>query len=184
MFKSLIRLVGVAFACALVLPAAASAIGITSKAGVLAPAGTVVATTSVDTVITSTIGNTACGALVLDTKLVTNSAAKVHAESAGAGAAAGCFYKGVNAVTVTNPRLETLLSTTGGKGTAALTLIVDLPMPLTCTYSGSAIPYTYTAGSDEIHIEGPVSTLPVACGKASIAGDFTLEIGSTPVIID
>jgi hypothetical protein len=172
---------------AFAIPAMASAGTVTSSAGVLAPVGTVITGTSSNTETTNTkFGTLKCANVTVKGKLTENSGGKVAAKTEGVGSTKECKV-GTKELTITDPTLLSLSSTAAGSGTVGLTFEATVPAIGTCHFAGTAVPFTYTAGSDSIHVAGKLTATPAACGTgtgAEIHGDFTLEIGSTGVILD
>ncbi len=146
------------------------------------PTGTVIKGTAVTTgtigtpKLTSTIlGTIECNSLSITGKLVTNSGGTVTDTSGGAFTSANCTNKG-NPVTVTKIEVTDLLSTVSGKATASFTSIIDVA-GLTCTFTGTSIPGTYTVGGNILTFNkaGTVDGSPAGCGNATLDAEFTLE---------
>lgn len=72
-----------------------------------------------------------------------------------------------------------------GTGTASFTLKEDIAS-LTCTYTGTAVPFTYAVGGSSITIsEGSLVASPPACGGEKISGTFALaKSGGGAVALD
>ena len=58
------------------------------------------------------------------------------------------------------------------------------PEPLECTFTGKAVPFTYSAGADTIVFDQATGVTSTKCGTAKLDGTFTIEIGSTAVSLD
>ena len=172
---------------AFAVPAMASAApSVTSKAGTLAPVGTIITGTSTNTELSTNLGTLKCEKLIVKGKITENSGSSVKVTKEGEGTTSGCKV-GTEALTWTDLTLLNITSTVDKSGTVGLHFVMDLPGDVTCTYEGAAVPFTYTSGSDTITISGNLKPTPAACGaeaKTKFTGSYTLTIGSTPVILD
>jgi hypothetical protein len=188
MVKKLTLLAAAIAVVAFAIPAAASAApSVTSSAGVLAPVGTVITGTSSNTKTQTELGLLTCTNVTVTGKITKNSGTSVEAVSNGKeGTTKGCEVEG-SALTITDPTLINLTSTVDTKGSVTLTFIADL-LGISCHFSGT-VPFTYKDPTDTINVASTSSPAltgsPAICGNASsFKGDFTLTIGTTPVILD
>jgi hypothetical protein len=159
--------------------ATAGAASITSSSGVLAPVLSVLTATSSNTQVTSTkIGTVKCANVSLQARIAENSGLGFQAFSSGEGTTKECN------VIVSDPTLLSVISNTSGQGQISLIIkMVLLGTP--CQFSSTSLPFTYAVGSSSIHIGGFLVASPSSCGAhALISGDFKLEIGGAPVILD
>jgi hypothetical protein len=188
MIKKLSLLLAAAAMLALAVPAIASAHKVTSKAGVLAPVGTVLTLTGSDvTFLSNTLGTTTCKSVTLTVKLTTNDGTNVTGSgTTKAPATKECAIQGAP-VTVTEVNI-TLLKAEGTETwmNFVWTEDIDLKEAVECTYTGTKVPFTYTTGSDSIVFTkaGPIVGSPALCGNSTLTATFTLEIEKTPVILD
>ncbi len=173
---------------AFAIPALANAApSVTSSKGVLAKASTetknasTITGTSTNVVTKSSLGELKCEKVTVTAWLTKNTGTEVHAttDSGSQNKAVGCTAGGTP-VEITDPTIVTLQANLAGSGTQTVSLTFTLPA-VGCTFTGT-VSFTYVPSSAVIHIAGSLTS--TACGAATIAGDFTLEIGSTPVILD
>lgn len=132
------------------------------------------------TITSPTLGPIECKEQTINAELVTNSGGTVTLKSSGGFTASSCTDKG-NPVTITSFTLNDLVSTVSGKGTMSFTTVVDVA-GLTCTYTGTSIPYTYTLESSEITFSkaGTVDGSPAGCGNATLDATWTYEVSPAP----
>jgi hypothetical protein len=111
----------------------------------------------------------------------TGNEVEVTGEVGASNSATNCHLPGTPPlpITVTGPALTTLKATSTSK-----TVSLDFTLSeLGCTFSGT-VPFTYAPGGSSIHVGGTLATSN-PCGKTgTVAGDFTVAIGGTHVIID
>lgn len=181
MAKKLSLLMGALVVLAFAIPAAANAApGITKSGGTLASVGQEFNLTGNDFTLTSaTVGPVTCKTLDLKGKISKNNGVEFEATGVSAFTASGCAF------TVTNFELTQIKSTSSGKLTMNFVATIDID-PLECTYTGTNIAGSYTPGSDTIVFSSSsgVTSTPIGCGTAKVDGEFTMEIGSTAVILD
>ena len=188
MIKKLSLLLAAAAVLAFALPAMASAHKVTSKPGVLAPVGTTITLTGTDvTFASSLLGATTCKSLTLTMKLTTNDGTNVTASGATKAPASEDCTNGTKIGNVTEVNI-TSFKAEGMDTWVNFVWTEDFegPNPIECTYTGTKVPFTYTAGTDSIEFNkasGIVGS-PKACGTSTLSGTFTLEIEKTPVILD
>jgi hypothetical protein len=188
MVKRITLLLAVVAALACAVPALASASSVTSSAGSLAPVGTqLTAKASGFTLKSSLFGPLTCSTLNLNVALTKNDGSSFEASGANKPPVqSGCGF-GSNPVTITSFNVTNLSSTTSGSGTASFSIVEDIAS-LTCTFSGTAVPFTYTAGGSSISFSegGPLTSSPGSCGTEKISGTFALERSATgtAVILD
>jgi hypothetical protein len=173
---------------ALAVPAMAGAHKVTSKAGVLAPVGTVLTLTGNDiTFFSSLLGTTTCQTVTLHLYLTVNDGTNVTGSGVTkAPATSGCT-NGTKPVTVTEVNIAQFKAEgTGTSMSFVWTEDIGSPETIECTFTGTSVPFTYTAGSDSIVFTkaGPIVGSPKGCGNSTLSGTFTLEIEKTPVILD
>ena len=160
---------------ALAIPAMASASSLTMPEKTLVPVGTAIQGTSTDVVTTTSLGNLKCEKVTVNGKVTKNNGTEVEGTANGASTSSNCFFK-TNPIAIKNITLNNIKSTTIGSGTASLSFEAEVkPGELNCKYSGSAVPFTYTSGTDSLLLSGGLTASPAACGTASIKGNFTLE---------
>lgn len=187
--KKLSLLLAAVAVFATAVPAIASAAPtVTKQAGVSAPVGSLLTATNVGPVkITSSLlGTIECETLdIREIKLTLNAGGLVNAESNGAFSTADCT-SGTKDVTVTTVKLEKTSSSVAGKGTTNFTISLDVVGGLSCTYTGTNVPFTYVVAGNHMTFNkaGPVDGAPAGCGSATFDATYTLEIGSTDVILD
>ncbi len=154
----------------------------TSSAGTSTPTGTVIKLTALTggTIgtpkFTSTIlGTLECTSLSITGKLTTNSGGTVTSTSGGLFTSSNCTNKG-NPTTLTKWEVTDLVSTVSGKGTMSYTSTVDVA-GLTCVYTGTSIPFTYSVGGSVITFNkaATVDGSPAGCGNATLDAEFTVE---------
>lgn len=155
----------------LAVPAFASASTGLTESGVLVPVGSIVRGTNVaQFTVTSSIGDWTCNSVSFNARVTKNNETEgVAGSGEGEGTPSTCSFKG-NAIKVTNFRFVSLSSTSAqpGKGTISLSFEADLPV-LTCKYSATSAPFTYTSGTDVIQIDkASLSVSPAACGSAKL----------------
>lgn len=171
---------------AVAIPAMASAGSVTSKAGTFAPVGTVLTGVSTNAVTTTTIGNLTCKEVKVTGKITKNSEAEgVAGTGTGEGTSSTCFIGGSTPITVEDITLTSIQSLKGETPNGKAGFVFKAKLPgLTCTYTASAAPFSYVTNSDKITFtKAPLTASPSACGSATLDADFTLTIGSTPIII-
>lgn len=175
MAKKLSLLLAAVAVVALTVPAFASALELTIG-GAKAKPGDAINGVSTNTITKTSIGNLTCATVEVFGEVTKNEATLVEGKGLEGVPAetTTCFYKGTTPITIDDPTLLNLKTTELGKGTASLTFEATLP-ELTCHYSGTAVPFTYAATSDVIHLKGSLKSNPVGCGTATIEGTFTLE---------
>jgi hypothetical protein len=168
-------------------PAMASAGTITAKAGTLATVGSSLSGTSLNMHITSSIGDIVCKDAPFVNSIEKNTAlVGFETKQNASSEPTECFFKGTIATQPTSFNIEKLVSTASetGKGTASLSMSFDLPS-LLCTYTATAVPFTYVVKSNQITFtKGALKASPAGCGTATLDADFTFTIGGTAVILD
>jgi hypothetical protein len=167
-------------------PALANASSITSSAGKLTPVGTAITATGSDFTQTSNLlGSITCEKLNVKFTLTKNSGSAFEGSGTSEKPAQSGCRNGEKTLIYTSFDITNIASTTSGSGTLSFTAVEDIGT-ITCTVTGTAIPFTYTPGTSAIKFAsaGPVTSKPAACGTEKIDASFALEIGSTPVILD
>lgn len=181
MFKKLSLLLGLVSVAAFAVPSVASAVGVTQSAGVLAKPGTAITETSTNVKVTSSkLGTVTCEKVTAGAVLVENNAESVEAEGKGEGTAANCINNG-KAIKITDFTYKRLRI--GPFKLTSLTFKIDF-FGIECHYEEVSLAVKYTAGTSSTNVSGPLNATPAACGTTKIEGDWTMEIGSTPVILD
>lgn len=178
MARKLSLLMAAVAVLALAIPALARAASTTTDAfGHSLPVGSIERWTNIGPKkITSTIlGTIECETLTANTELKTNSGGTVTSTSGGEFTAANCINKG-NPVTVTSFNVTDTLSTVSGKISESFSSVIDVA-GLTCTFTGTSIPGTYSVGGSEITFSkaGTVDGSPAGCGNATLDATTTLE---------
>lgn len=168
-----------AFAIPALASASPTATGVDGKS---LPVGTEITATAITTGVhgtpklTSTIlGTIECATLDITGTLTVNSGGTVTGNSGGAFTSTTCTNKG-NPVSVTSIVVNDLVTTVSGKATVHFTSVIDVA-GLTCTFTGTNIPGTYTLGTDILTFNkaATVDGSPAGCGNATFDGEFTLE---------
>jgi hypothetical protein len=173
---------------ALVAPAAAGAALMTSSPGTPMPTGTVFFSTGKNITITSSLlGSITCAKLTYHQGLTKNETSTVEAEGAveKMPEQESCANTG-HLVTVTSIWLTKFVAGSGGN-TITFNATVDIkgPPEIECTFTGTKVPFTYTSGSDTITFtEAGGITSTGGCGTAKLDGSFTMEVKSTPALLD
>lgn len=168
----------------LAVPAIAKAGTFTSKPGILTPLGTKFIATSTNFVLTTPLGNTTCAHVELTAEVTKNTGGTVEGIGVGTGVTKTCLLVS-KVVVITDLTLRNFKSTSAGKGTVSITFEEDKPGGLVCHYEGTAVPFTYTSGSDSINFaKAALTATPVPCGPAALDADFTLTIAGSPLIFD
>lgn len=162
-------------ALALGLPALASGAALTESAGKLLAVGSIFTATSTNAVAESeTFGTLKCEEEAIASKLTVNNGSTVEAVSGGAGSSKGCTVGG-KAAQKTNPKFNSLKTTTPGNGTLWMTFEIDWPQTsFPCHYEGSGVSFTYTSGTNVIHASGSLSSASIFCGWVSAKGTYAL----------
>jgi hypothetical protein len=174
-------------AVAVVLPAVASAGTIYVKKAptleILLPVGSPLTGTSLKTTIKTAFSTLTCKALSVENKLTQNKVA----ESGGFFEAQSleptstkCETSSGSLLGVDEIKATSLRSSVAGSGTMELEFGIPLEGIWTCHYKAVALPFTYSVGSDELSFSGALTSSPVACGAASIAGGFSVSSKTWP----
>jgi len=131
------------------------------------------------------LGAITCEKLNLFGPLKKNNGAEFEIEGNGAFAAANCA-NGAKAVNITKVQLNSLKSAGGGGVVANLSITLDIAGGLECTFSGNAVAGGYALGTDtiEFFLANGFNGAPAACGVGKLDGEFTVEIGAVPVVLD
>jgi hypothetical protein len=172
---------------AFALPASADAHAVTSKAGTLAPKGTLITATGIDPTWNSAIlGPITCKSLTLTTEITENNGTNVTASGPNANPPTQDCTNGTHLIVTTKFDI-TRFAAEGTETNMSFVATVDfetLP-PIECTFTGTKLPFTYTAGGNSIVFTkaGPITSTG-GCGTATLNATFAIEIGSTPVILD
>jgi hypothetical protein len=179
-----------ALAATVVLAATASSAAYASSAttsGVPTPVGTQFTTTGGDLAMKSNLlGTITCSTLTLKGEITKNSAGTVEAAGANTSPTQTGCKNGEKAVSITRFDITKLLTTTSGSGTWSFKMVTDVGS-LTCTYTGSNVPFSYTPGASSIQFSeaSGVTGSPASCGSTKISTSFSLESGtSTPLVLD
>jgi hypothetical protein len=186
MAKRLILLIAIIAATAAMLPITASASSITSSAGKFAPVGAVLTATNSDFVLTSSVlGTITCSKVDFKWTLTKNDGETVE----GSGSNKEPVQEGCNigpaTFKITTLQISKLVAApTGGSMSFVLTTDYEGASKFDCTLTGTNVPFTYTAGSDTITFTSATGVNGGPCGTYKLDASFTIEIGSTPVILD
>jgi hypothetical protein len=122
----------------------------------------------------------------VDRKLTVNDGTNVTAEGTSVNPPSEDCTNGENKVNVTS----VVISTLKAEGTETwvsfvATVDIEAPKPIECTFTGTKVPFTYTVGGDTLTFtKAGTVTGSSGCGSAPLDGTFTIEIESTPVILD
>lgn len=167
---------------AFAVPAFASAAPEVTVGGARAPLGTEINGTSNNTITKTSIGNLTCATVEISGEITANTGSTVAGVASGPASTATCFYKGTTPITIDDPTLLSLHSGTAGSGTVGLTFEATLPS-LTCHYSGTAVPFTYSSGGNSLNLKGALKASPAGCGTATIEGTYTVTSPSGAVVL-
>lgn len=164
-----------------VAASANAATEITQPAGVTAKVGTQFTATATDFVLTSSVLEITCANLNFKGTLTTNDGSEF------AGVSDNNFTTNVctglhDLVSVTKFEVQNLTSKETGSVVMSFVTTMDLGT-LTCTFTGTNVSGNYTSGSDKITFSAAPG-IKGSCGTATLDASFTIEIGSTPVILD
>lgn len=189
MAKKLSLLLAAVAVLAFAIPSMASAAGLTSKAGTLAPVGTEITGTGTSINLkSSTLGNIICKSIILKGKITENNGTSFAGSGVAETPKTEECLNGAKVVNVTSVSLTNLHSTTAAHGVVSFTATVDVGAELECTFTGKEIKGKYTVGGSALEFTEAESTgitsSPPACGTAKLIGNFPLEIGATAVILD
>lgn len=170
---------------AFAIPAFASASEATLPEGTRAPVGTAITGTGNDIILQSNLlGTITCEKLNLNGKITKNDGTTIEGSGENSSPTqAGC-KNGTKEVKVTSVNLESLKSSVSGSGTVSFSSVVDVGT-LTCTFTGTNVAGSYTPGTDTLSFSSATGVVgsPAACGTAKLSGSFTLESGTTPLIL-
>jgi hypothetical protein len=188
MAKKLSLLVLALAVTAIALPVAANAAKVTSSAGKLTPVGTTLNATGSDPIFTSSLlGAITCETLNLRVVLTKNDGTTFEGSSSvEQPAASGCKF-GASTIRITSIQITKLVAgPTGGSMSFVMTTDFEGVSSFECTFTGTNVPFTYTAGSDTIVFSsaGGIAGSPAGCATTKLDGAFTLEVGAAPVILD
>jgi hypothetical protein len=174
----------VVLAC--ITSSAASASSATSPAGTLTPVGTRFTTTGSDLIMQSSLlGTITCSILNLNGEITKNSGGVVEGSGANSSPTQSGCKNGEKAVTITSFEISKFFTSTAGSGTWTFKMVTDISS-LSCTYTGTSVPFTYTTGTNVMNFSSAsgVTGSPASCGTTKISGTFALEAGSTKSILD
>jgi hypothetical protein len=163
-------------------PAASAAAQLTNGSGSVLPVGTKITGRSTNTFVFTSIGTLECEEMVVPWEVTHNSGGTVEGVGTGAGETFNCFSEG-EAIQITDLTLFSLRMIGPSSGSKGVTFEAHLPVIGTCHYFALAIPMTYTHGGSVLHFQGPLLTIPSACGTAEIEGDTTLSGTSGFIVI-
>lgn len=181
MFKKLSLLLALVSLAACAVPSVASAFGVTSKSGVLAPVGAATTETSTNfTLVSSILGEISCQEVAVTAELRENKVTSVEADGILPGTAVNCENNGA-AVQVTDFTYQKLLL--GKTNLTSLTFKLDV-RGLVCHYEAAGLTVKYTAGTSVTEVSGALKVAPAACGTTKLEADWTMKISGTPVILD
>jgi hypothetical protein len=183
MAKKLSLLLAAFAVVAFAAPAFASAAPEVTINGLRAPVGTAITGTSTNFVIGTSIGNVRCAIVEFSAETTINNGSTVGVVGTSPFSTTKCSFKGGTPITIDDATLLSLHSSEAGKGTLGPTAEATLP-ELTCHYSGSAVPFTYTSGGNTLSITGSLKASPAACGAAVASGAFTITSPGGPVVLD
>jgi hypothetical protein len=197
MFKRFSVLLAATAVLAAAVPAMASASSLTAPAGSLVGVPNTITATGSDVIITSNLlGAITCEVLNVKASLSKNNGSTWIAAGVSELPGQNNCKNGANPdkVEITAMQVTELTSTTAGTGTMSFTTSLDIDKPsgsISCTYTGTKVPFTYTSG--EMGANKGVITFtnaagitgaPTSCGTAKLDGKFTLEVGATVLILD
>lgn len=183
MAKKFSLMMAAAAVIALTIPAFASAVEVTLPAGTRAPVGTSITGTGNDIILQSNLlGSITCENLNLNGEITKNDGTTVEGSGANTSPTqAGC-KNGTKEVKITTFNITNVKSTVAGSGTATFTSIWDTGT-LSCTLTGTKVPYTYAVGSNVITFSSAsgITGSPAACGTGKLSGSFALEQTGTEI---
>ena len=183
-----LTMLGMAIAAlaALAIPAMASAAPVvTDPEGVILGTPANLKGVSNNAVTTNTpLGTLECGTVEITAKLTENTGSKVKAEGTG-GTTAVCETSEEEALTVTNPTLVSLTSTTAGSGSVSMSYTADVGS-FECPYSANNGTFTYANDTDIIHVHAILTTPFVPCrpvsGSITFEGTFTITTSNGAIV--
>ncbi len=184
MAKKLSLLIAAVAVWAIAVPAMASAAPTATAGGTVVKVGETITATGSDVILTAaTVGNITCQQINLGAQLTKNNDTEgVAMKSINQFTYNNCTNKN-GAVTITTIELTNLVANVSGSVSAFFVSKIDLGTKLTCTFTGTSVPGGYTAGTDTVTFTGATGVNGGACGTATLDGSFTLELGTTPVLI-
>jgi hypothetical protein len=191
MVKRLTLLMAAVAALACAIPALANASSVTSSPGTLTPVGTPIALTGTDiTTQSPTLGNITCQTLTPIIELTKNAGGIFEGFGGNATPAQSGCINGTKTVKVTTFRITNLVSTSSGTGSMSYISEQDIAGVLTCTFTGTSVPFSYTVGANVIKFSaaaGIVGSPSATCGStAKLTGEFRLDLSLSgkAVILD
>lgn len=166
---------------AIAVPALASASKATLPAGTLAPIGTQITGTGTSIIFQSNLlGPISCEKLNLNGSITVNNGTTVEGSGSNTNPTqAGC-KNGTREVKITSVELTSVKSTVAGSGTASFIIHWDTGT-LTCTFTGTSVPYTYALGGNVLSFSSAsgITGSPASCGTMKLSGSFALEQAGT-----
>jgi hypothetical protein len=186
MAKKLSFMLAAVAVLAFAIPSMASATVATLPAGTVAPVGTKFTTTGTDFILKSNLlGTITCATLNLNGEITKNNGTEVEASGENSSPTqAGC-KNGEKPVKITKFATLNISESVLGFVIWSFTIKIHIG-ELECTFTGKNINGTYTSGTNVLKFSeaSGVTGSPAACGTAKLSGQFALESGSTPLILD
>lgn len=168
----------------LALPLSANASAITKSTGGLLAVGSVFTATSTNETVETPYGTLKCGQQILSYKLTANGGETFEGAGNGAGSAKECSLGG-KAVTKTDVTGLGLYGSPGHRW-ISFTYQVDYVFGV-CHYLGYQLPFTYSSGSNIIHVSGTLDVDPPICavgGGSNATADYALYYNGAPLKLD
>ena len=171
---------------AFAVPAAASAnVQLTNSGGKPIAANTTITATSTNAQTATSNGTLTCESVTVGAILTKNTPETVLlSDDEGSGSATGCKVKETSLPVTITPTFEELHLTTAG-ATASFSFVAHLggvggPK---CTYTGVAVPVTYTPGTSSISVSGTLTGSGVAPCSATAAFTGTFALSATGGVV-
>jgi hypothetical protein len=186
--KSSCLLMAAAAALALAIPATASAgPQITRLPGITAKLGEQINLTGSDFTLTSStlLGKETCEKLNHEGQVQRSNGVEFEIGTNGGFTSVNCTHAG-SPMTITKFELGKFFSNLSGDVTWSFLVALDIGAA-ECTYQGTNVTGTYKVGSDTVSFNeatGIKGTPAPLCGTATLDAEVTLELGTTPVILD
>lgn len=170
-------LTGLVVILALAIPSLANASELTNSGGGATAVGTRLSLNSSSgsvTLTTAAVGATGCTSLDLNLRLTANSGGTVEGEGSGEGTTSGCSSTGGKTLVFSDITLTKLKSTTSGSGTINFTAKALVGGSVSCTYTGTSVPFTYTTKTNILKFVKAGGITGGNCGSTTLDAEFTL----------
>lgn len=157
-------LIAMTAAALLAVPASASASALTKSGGGLVSAGAQITAVGTGSTLEAEFGTVECGEEEVGAEVTVNNGSTVEAAGSGAGTECSLAGKAVKKTDVTGWSMQAA----SGSGTLSITYVMDYWFGQ-CHYEGTALPFTYTSGTNVIHVSGSIHGTPIfPCALTSV----------------